>query len=214
MAGALMPVMSARGGRRRLGARRRRWRAPAPRGRDAARRRGFGRLDPARRRLDRVEAAAVAGDDAVELGQRLDLVDDHAAHLGGAVGGLLRQFENALAQLAARGLELVLHLGGHVLEPVEHLGEALGRLREHRVRPLGDLVEHLVRLVGRLLVDAAHGIRQCCLRSSSALLRMVSKFSAIARAPPVVEFGDQAGDLARALRRALQRLVEHAGRSA
>ena len=70
-------------------------------------RRGVVGLGAARvARLDRVEAAAVAGDDAIELGQRLDLVDDHAAHLGGAVGGLLRQFEDALAQLAARGLEL------------------------------------------------------------------------------------------------------------
>ena len=43
----------------------------------------------------------MAGDDAVELGQRLDLIDDDAAHLRGAVGGLLRQFEDAAAQLAA-----------------------------------------------------------------------------------------------------------------
>ena len=43
----------------------------------------------------------MAGDDAVELGQRLDLIDDDAAHLGRAVGGLLRQLEDAAAQLAA-----------------------------------------------------------------------------------------------------------------
>ena len=69
----------------------------------------------------------MARDDAVELGQRLDLVDDHAAHLGGAFGGLLRQLEDALAQLGARRVELVLHLGGHPLEALDHLGEALRR---------------------------------------------------------------------------------------
>ena len=89
----------------------------------------------------------MAGDDAVELGQRLDLVDDDAAHLRGAVGGLLRQLENALAQLAACRLELLLHLRGHLLQAVDHVGEAFGCLLEHRVR-----------LVGRLLVDAVHGI--------------------------------------------------------
>ena len=94
---------------------------------------GVGRLHPARR-LDRVEAAAVAGDDAVELGQRLDLVDDDASHVGGGLGRLLRQLEYPLAQLGARALELLLHLGGHLLQTVEHLGEPLRRLREHRVR--------------------------------------------------------------------------------
>ena len=52
-------------------------------------------------RLDRVEIAAVAGDDAVEFGQRLDLIDDDAAHLRGAFGGFLRQFEHAAAQFGA-----------------------------------------------------------------------------------------------------------------
>ena len=82
------------------------------------------RLDAPLRRLDRVESATMAGDDAVELGQRLDLVDDDTAHLGGAVGGLLRQFEDAPAQLVAGRLELLLHLGGHPLQALEHLGEA------------------------------------------------------------------------------------------
>ena len=75
----------------------------------------------------------MAGDDAVELGQRLDLIDDDAAHLRGAVGGLLRQFEDAVAQLGARGFELALHLGGHLLQALDHVGEALGGLREHLV---------------------------------------------------------------------------------
>ena len=38
-----------------------------------------------------VEAAAVTCDDAVELGECLDLVDNDAAHLRGAFGGFLRQ---------------------------------------------------------------------------------------------------------------------------
>ena len=75
----------------------------------------------------------MAGDDAIELGQRLDLVDDHAAHLRCAVGGLSRQFEDALAQLGAGGFELALHLRGHSLEPLDHLGVALRRLIEHDV---------------------------------------------------------------------------------
>ena len=73
----------------------------------------------AARRLGGVDAAAVAGDDAVELGQRLDLVDDDAAHLRGALGGLLRQLEDATAQLGARRLELALHLGRHLLHALE-----------------------------------------------------------------------------------------------
>ena len=87
------------------------------------------RLAAAARRLGRVEAAAVAGDDAVELGQRLDLVDDHAAHLRGALGGLLRQFEDAAAQLGARGLELALHLRRHLLHALQHSVKRCVRLR-------------------------------------------------------------------------------------
>ena len=83
----------------------------APCARGAAAGGGVDRLRRAARRLDRVEAAAVAGDDAVELGQRIDLLDDDAAHLRGAFGGLLRQLEDALAQFGARRLHLALHLG-------------------------------------------------------------------------------------------------------
>ena len=95
-------------------------------------------LRPAR--LDRVEIAAVAGDDAVELGQRLDLIDDDAAHLRGAFGGFLRQFEDAAAQLGAGGFELALHLGGHLLHALHRLGEALVGVAEHRVGVAGGLV--------------------------------------------------------------------------
>jgi hypothetical protein len=39
-----------------------------------------------------VEVAAMTRHDAVELGQRLDLVDEHAAHLGRAFGGITAIF--------------------------------------------------------------------------------------------------------------------------
>src|SRR5262249_56868566 len=45
-----------------------------------------------------VHVAAMTSDDAIELGQRLDLIDDHAPHLRGALRRLLRQLEDALAQ--------------------------------------------------------------------------------------------------------------------
>ena len=116
-----------------------------------ARRRGgrLDRLDPAGSRLDHVDTAAVAGDDAVELGQRLDLVDDDAAHLRGAVRGLLRQLENALAQLAAGRLEFLLHVGGHPFQAFEHVSEAGRGLREHRAQFLGHVSEVGVHLLGR-----------------------------------------------------------------
>ena len=87
------------------------------------------------------------GDDPVEFGQRLDLVDDHLAHLRGVVGGLLRHFEHAAAQFVAGGFELVMHLGGHLLHGLHHGGELLGRLLEHRIR-----------FGVALLVQFAHGL--------------------------------------------------------
>ena len=87
------------------------------------------------------------GDDAVELGERLDLVDDHLAHLRGVVGGLLRHFQHAAAQLVARRLELLVHFGSHLLHGLHHRAEPLGRLLEHRIR-----------FVGALLVEVVHGI--------------------------------------------------------
>ena len=69
---------------------------------------------------DDVEAAAVMGDDAVQFRERLDLVDDHFAHLRGALGGLLRHFQNAAAQFVAGGLQLVMHFGRHLLHARDH----------------------------------------------------------------------------------------------
>ena len=77
----------------------------------------------------------MAGDDAIELGQRLDLVDDDAAHLRRAFGGLLRQLEHAAAQFGARRLQLLLHFRRHLLHALHDVGEALGGLREHASAP-------------------------------------------------------------------------------
>src|SRR6516164_2186787 len=159
------------------------------------------RLHAARDRLDRVEAAAVAGDDAVELGQRLDLIDDDAPHVRGGIRRLLRQLENALAHLGSRALELATHLGGHLLQLVEHVGEALRRLREHGMR-----------FFARLLVDAAHRLAQPLTLFLGAgadrfeVLR--DRLGAGGR-----RFRAQAGDVARPFARAFERLVEHAGKA-
>ena len=64
---------------------------------------------------DDVKSVAVACDDPVQFGQRLDLVDDDLAHLRGILGSLLRHFQHAAAKLVARGLELLMHLRGHLL---------------------------------------------------------------------------------------------------
>ena len=98
-------------------------------------------------RFGRFHAAAMARHDAVELDQSLDLLDDHAAHLRGGLGGLLRHFENDLAQFGAGVVELALHLGGHFLDALENLRNALG-----------GLLENGVGVAHRLLVDALHRI--------------------------------------------------------
>ena len=143
----------------------------------------------------------MAGHDPVELGQRLDLIDDDAPHVGGGVRGLLRQLENALAQLGARALELATHLGGHLLQLVEHVGEALRGLREHAMR-----------LFARLLVDAAHRLAQArTLFLGAAADRfeiLGDRLGARGRG-----FRGHAGDVARALARGFERLVEHAGKA-
>ena len=129
----------------------------------------------------------MAGDDAVQLGQRLDLVDDDAAHLGGAFGGLLRQLEDAAAQFGAGRLKLALHLGSHLPHALERLGEALRGLREH-----------LVRLGGVLRVDAVQLL-------AGALAFLFQRTGAIG-----ARVGDDAGDLAGAAGGAIERLIEQA----
>src|SRR5262249_61319492 len=88
----------------------------------AARRRCIDRIGAPSSRLYGVEVAAVARHDAVELGQRLDLVDDYAPHLGRAFGGLLRQLQDALAPLGSRAVELLLPLGRQLLHSLRNVG--------------------------------------------------------------------------------------------
>ena len=56
-------------------------------------------------RLDRIEVAAVTGDDTIEFSQSFDLINDHPAHLRGILRRLLRQLEHSATQFSARRLE-------------------------------------------------------------------------------------------------------------
>ena len=70
----------------------------------------------------------MTGDNAIELRQGLDLVDDDTAHLRRALGGFLRQFEDAAPQLGPRRLQLLLHFRRHLLHALHDLGVTLGGL--------------------------------------------------------------------------------------
>ena len=161
-------------------------------------------------RLDRVEIAAVAGDDAVELGQRLDLVDDDAAHLRGAIGGLLRQLEGAAAQFVAGGFELAVHLQARRFQLALHLGRHLPHALHRFGKALVGVAEHGVGVAGGLVVDRTH-------RFDGAAAFVVGLFAhaLVLVADRAVAFGGRlrhhAGDLARAGGRRLERLVEQAG---
>ena len=95
-----------------------------------------------------IQPAAVTRDDPVQFGQRLDLVDDHLAHLRGVLGGFLRHFQHAAAKLVAGGLQLVMHFRSHLLHALHHGGEPVGRLLEHRIRFLRALLIELVHGLG------------------------------------------------------------------
>ena len=88
-------------------------------------------------------------DDPVQFGQRLDLVDDHLAHLRGILGGFLRHFEHAAAKFVARGVQFVMHFGAICFMLAHHRGELVGRLLEHRVGFLRALLVDFVHGVGR-----------------------------------------------------------------
>ncbi|MBV6489013.1 MAG: hypothetical protein GHHEDOFH_02990 [Pseudorhodoplanes sp.] len=137
--------------------------------------------------------------DAVELGERLDLVDDHAAHLGGAFGGLRRHFQDAAAQLGAGGVELVLHLCRHLLDALQHVGEPLGRLAEDHMG-----VAH------RLFVDVLHRVLGALALLFGAVAHQLEGFGDGLRALRA-GVGDDAADLARARGGAFQRFVEQVG---
>ena len=127
-------------------------------------------------------------DDAVEFGQRFDLIDDNAAHLRGAVGGFLRQFENAAPQLVAGDFELALHLGGHLPHAGQRLLEAIGDLRKHLLRFAAMQGEHPVQQLAGVL---------------ALFFQRAGAFGA--------RIGDDAGDLAGAAGCAVERLVQQAG---
>ena len=150
---------------------------------------GEHRLGLAPGRLGGVETAAVAGDDAVELGESLDLVDDDAAHLRRRVGSLLRQLENAAAQLGARRLQLLLHFAGHLLHALHDLGEAGGGLAEHAVHLCGGLVIDRIECFAGALALFLGG------RAHQLELLLDGAHALAAR------LGDDAGDLARPRRR-------------
>ncbi len=137
------------------------------------------------RRLGRggVDAAPVAGDDPVQFRQRLDLVDDHPAQLRRALGGLLRQLQDAAPQLLARAFEFVLHFAGHLPHGLQHVGEARGRAVQHGLRLARGLPEQRMRFVRRLLVDAVQGFRR-------ALPLLFGR-----HADPLMMLGDGAGAL-------------------
>ena len=71
------------------------------------------------------------GDDAIELGQRLDLIDNDTPHLRRAVRGLLRQLEHPAPQFGTCSFELTLHFRRHLLHALHDVGEAFGGLREY-----------------------------------------------------------------------------------
>ena len=84
----------------------------------------------------------MSGHDTVELGERIDLLHDYTAHLRRALRGLLRQLEDALAQLAASCLHFARHRSAHLAHLAHDLDEALAGLAEQRRS-----------LTSRLLID-------------------------------------------------------------
>ncbi len=177
----------------------------------------------------------MAGDDAVEFGQRLDLVDDDPAHLGGAFGGFLRQFEDAAMQLGAGGFQLALHLGRHLLHALHRLGKAVVGLAEQRMGVAGGLIVDRPHRFGGLatlilgvfadafvlLGDAAAlvlgGFTDALVLLGDAatlLLRMFAR-GIILLADRTAALGGRlrhdAGDIARAGRRRLEQFIEQAG---
>ena len=141
----------------------------------------------------------MARNDAIEFGQRLDLVDDNPAHLRGAFGRFLRQFEDAAPEFVARAFQLALHFRGHLLHALDGFGKALVRALE---QGLG--------IAGGLLVDCAH-------RFGGALALFLGIFAdafvlfADGTGAFGARFRDETGDFARARRSGLERLVEQAG---
>ena len=68
----------------------------------------------------------MARNNPVQFSQCLDLVDDHLAHLRGAVGRFLWHLEHAATKLFAGHLEFVVHFRSHLLHALDHRGELVG----------------------------------------------------------------------------------------
>ena len=138
-------------------------------------------------------------DDAVQFGERLDLVDHDAAHLGGRFRGLLRQFQNAALELVAGLVELRLHLARHVPHARQHIGEAIRRLPEDRVgfadRLFVDRAHHFAGTVALLLGGFTHQFELIGDRAGAA----------------AGGFGNHPADFAGACFGTFQRLVEQCG---
>ncbi len=104
-----------------------------------------GLVDPARlNRRRRIDHAVGPRDEGGQFVERLDLVGDHAAHVGGGFLRLLRQLDDAPMQFGAGVFELALDLPGHAA----HLVHGVAELRRRVVEGLG-------HFGGGLLVGAA-----------------------------------------------------------
>ncbi|CEG07380.1 hypothetical protein BN961_00769 [Afipia felis] len=103
----------------------------------------------------------MAGDNAVELGQGFDLIDDDLAHLRGAFGCFLRQFQHAAAQIGAGGVKFLMQFGSHLLHRVDDVAELVGCFREHAGCILSaaivNLAHRLERLAALVLDSHANG---------------------------------------------------------
>src|SRR5262249_9043852 len=93
--------------------------------------RGVKRLDIAAHGLNSIQRPPMASDNPIEFGERFDLIDDHAAHLGCALGRLLRQLKDAAAQLLTRRLEFLLHLRRHLLHALHDFTKPRSGFGEH-----------------------------------------------------------------------------------
>ena len=140
------------------------------------------------------------GDNAVELGQSLDLIDDDAAHLRRAFGRLLRQLENAATQFGARRSRA----------PAAFPSPSASCPARSR-RSARRTGEHAVHLAGRLPRKPCSASRRCACappRRSCARARIAARWCGTLFA---ARLGDDAGDLAGPRRRGIEQLVEQAG---
>ena len=104
---------------------------------------------PRRRRRRGIDRAARARHQGGELVQRLDLVGDDPAHVGGRFLRLLRQLDRAAADLGAGRLELVLDLRRHRAKLARRVAEAPGRGAERLAHLVDDLLIGLAQRRGR-----------------------------------------------------------------